>query len=143
MKYTNTSIQSTQNVHTETVNEQLIWKIEAHLSALKSLTNCEISIIDKRLNTFSDTLNHVLKNLEVSQSSNTDLLKDNVEYLKKELNSKYELIKSLIDTQDCNTRHGKKIQKKRRKRILVTILITVKKDLHVDFKRTVRNSQKN
>ena len=71
------SIQSTQNVPTETVNEQLIWKIEAQLSALKSLVNCEISIIDKRLNTFSDTLNHVLKKLEVSQNSNTDLLKEN------------------------------------------------------------------
>ena len=43
--------------------------------------------------------NHVLKNLEVSQNSNTDLLKENVEYLKKELNSKDELIKSLVDTQ--------------------------------------------
>ena len=66
---------------------------------LKSLVNSEISIIDKRLNNFSDTLNHVLKTLEVSQNSNTDLLKENVEYLKKELNSKDELIKSLIDTQ--------------------------------------------
>ena len=93
------SIQSSQNVLTETVNEQLIWKIEAQLSALKSLVNCEISIIDKRLNTFSDTLNHVFKNLEVSQNSNTNLLKENVEYLKKELNSKDELIKSLVDTQ--------------------------------------------
>ena len=93
------SIQSAQNAPTETVNEQLISKIEAQLSALKSLVNSEISIIDKRLNTFSDTLNHVLKNLEVSQNSNTDLLKENVEYLKKELNSKDELIKSLIDTQ--------------------------------------------
>ena len=93
------SIQSTQNVPTETVNEQRIWKIEAQLSALKSLVNCEISIFDKRLNTFSDTLNHLLKNLEVSQNSNTDLLKENVEYLKKELNSKDELIKSLTDTQ--------------------------------------------
>ena len=69
------SIQSTQNVPTETVNEKLIWKIEAQLSALKRLVNCEILIIDKRLNTFSETLNHVLKILEVSQNSNTDLLK--------------------------------------------------------------------
>ena len=52
-----------------------------------------------RLNSFLETLNHVLKNLEVSQNSNTDLLKENVEHLKKELNSKDELIKSLIDTQ--------------------------------------------
>ena len=79
------SIQSTQNVSTETVNEQLIWKIEAQLSALKSLVNSKISVIDKRLDTFLDTLNDVLKNLEVSQNSNTDLLKANVEYLKKEL----------------------------------------------------------
>ena len=40
-------------------------------------------MIDKRLNTFSDTLNQVLKSLEVSQNSYTDLLKENVEYLKK------------------------------------------------------------
>ena len=93
------SMQSTQNIPTEIVNEQLIWKIKAQLSALKSLVNCKISIIDKRLNTFSDTLNHVLKNLEISQNSNTDLLKENVKYFKKELNSKNELIKSLIDTQ--------------------------------------------
>ena len=82
-----------------TVNEQLISKIEAQLLALKNLVNCEILIIDKRLNTFSDTLNHVFKDLEVSQNSNTDLLKENVEYLKKELNSKDQLLKSLIDTQ--------------------------------------------
>ena len=92
------SIQSTQNVPTETVNEQRIWKIEAQPSALKSLVNCKKNF-DKRLNTFLDTLNHVLKNLKVSQNSNTDLLKENVEYLKKELNSKDELIKSLIDTE--------------------------------------------
>ena len=47
----------------ETINEQLIWKTEAQLSALKSLVNCEISIIDKRVNNFSDTLNYVLKKL--------------------------------------------------------------------------------
>ena len=95
-------MQSTQNLLTETVNElifQLISKIEAQLSALKSLVNCKILIIDKRFITFSESLSHVLKNLEVSQSSNSDLLKGNVEYLKKELNCNDELIKSLIDTQ--------------------------------------------
>ena len=45
------SIQSTQNAATETVSEKLSWKIEAQLSALKSLVSCETSIIDKRLNT--------------------------------------------------------------------------------------------
>ena len=49
--------------------------MEAQLSTLKSPVNCEISRIDKRFNTFSNNLNHVLKNLEVSQNSNTDLLK--------------------------------------------------------------------
>ena len=68
------SIQSIQNVSTEIVNEQLIWKIEALLSVLKSLVNCEISITDKRVNSFSDTINHILKDL-VNQNSNTDLLK--------------------------------------------------------------------
>ena len=65
-------MQSTQNAPTETVNEPLIWELLAQLSALKSLVNCEISILDKRLNTFSDS--HVLKNVDVTQSSNTDLL---------------------------------------------------------------------
>ena len=69
------------------------------ISTLKAV-NCEISVIDKkRLTTFSDALKHVLKTLEVSQNSNTDLLKESIEYLKKELNSKDELIKSLVDTQ--------------------------------------------
>ena len=48
----------------------------------------------KRLNTFSDTLNYVFKNLEVTQNSNTILIKENL-YLKKKLNSKGELVKSL------------------------------------------------
>ena len=65
-------MQSTQNAPTETVNEPLIWELLAQLSALKSLVNCEISILDKRLNTFSGS--HVLKNVDVTQSSNTDLL---------------------------------------------------------------------
>ena len=50
----------------------------------------------KILHTFSDTINHILKSF--SQNSNTNLLKENVEYLKKELNSKDELIKTLVDT---------------------------------------------
>ena len=79
---------STRKVPTETVNEQLIWKIEAQLSALKSLVNCKNSITDKRLIIFSDTLSHILKNLEVRQNSNINLLKENAENLKKELNSK-------------------------------------------------------
>ena len=33
----------------ETVNEQLIWKIEAWLSAVNSLVNCQISMIEKNL----------------------------------------------------------------------------------------------
>ena len=51
----------------------------------------------KILNTFSDTLSHILKSF--SQNSNTNLLKENVEYLMKEMNSKDELIKSVVDTQ--------------------------------------------
>ena len=54
--------------------------------------------IDKKLNSFSDSLNHALKTLEVSQNGNTDLLKENAKYLKKERNSKGEIIKLLIDT---------------------------------------------
>ena len=53
----------------------------------------------KRLNILSDTLNHIFKNLKVSQNSNINLLKENVEYFKKELNSKDKLIRSFIDTQ--------------------------------------------
>ena len=68
-------LQSTQNIPTHTANEQITWKIETQLPALKSLVNCKNSIIDERLNTFSDTLNHILKNLDVSQNSNTDLFK--------------------------------------------------------------------
>ena len=54
-----TSIQSTQNVPTETVTEQFSWKIVTQLSTLKKLVICKISIIDERLNTFLDLLNHI------------------------------------------------------------------------------------
>ena len=53
------SIQSTQNVPTETVKEQFNWKIAAQLSTLKSLVICKISIIGERLITFLDSLNHI------------------------------------------------------------------------------------
>ena len=58
-----------------------------------------MSVIDERFHTFSDSLNHFLKILEVTQNSSTDLLKENVECLKKKLNSKDKLIRSLIDTE--------------------------------------------
>ena len=58
-----TSIQSTQNVCMETVNEQLLWKIEAQLSALKSLVKCEISIIEERLKCFFRHLKSRFKKL--------------------------------------------------------------------------------
>ena len=80
------------------LKEQFSWKIAVQLPTLKSLVICKMSIIDERFHTFSDSLNHFLKNLEVTQNSSTDLLKENVECLKKKLNSKDKLIRSLIDT---------------------------------------------
>ena len=53
------SIKATQNVPLETVNKKLLWKIEVQLSAIKSIVNCKISVIEKRLNIFSDFYNHV------------------------------------------------------------------------------------
>ena len=74
-------------------------------------------IIDKRLNIFLDTLNHILKNLEVSQNSNTYLLKENVEYLTKEPNTKDKLIKSLIDTQTAIQETKQKFTRNKKKDI--------------------------
>ena len=42
----------------ETINEKLIWKIEARLSALNRLVNCQTRIIDKKVDTFWVFLNH-------------------------------------------------------------------------------------
>ena len=98
-------------------------------------------MIDKRLNTFSDTLNHALKNLEVSQSSNTDLLIENVEYLKKELNSKDELIKFLVDIQTAILETIGKSKRNEEKRHLQVetspILAPLQHDNHSHHKNTM------
>ena len=60
------------------------------ISAIQSSVNFEISINDKKRDAFLDSLNHLLKNLKISQNNSSDLL----EYLKKELNSQDGLIKS-------------------------------------------------
>ena len=100
IKNINTPVEKTVNTNEDkTSNEKHMLKTEAKISALTSLIDCEISEIDKKVNSFSETLNQILKDLEKMQKYHTFLLRENTEFLKNELKSKDETIKSLIETQ--------------------------------------------
>ena len=61
----------------------------AKLDALKSLETCEISNLANKLDFLSLVLNETSKALEKRDVSNSKLLQENFEFLRKEILSKY------------------------------------------------------
>ena len=104
-KYTTQILYKFYTIYSKRSHGNYKWTIylenRGTISAIQSSVNFEISINDKKRDAFLDSLNHLLKNLKISQNNSSDLL----EYLKKELNSQDGLIKSLTEHTDCNTRH--------------------------------------
>ena len=70
-------------------------KLEVQFSAIKSYVIREISALVQKIEQISESLN----NLKQNDNRNTDMLKNNISFLKQELRSKDELIKSLMDPQ--------------------------------------------
>ena len=81
------------------VNEKITLKFEAKISAIKNYIGCEFSEINKKLNLFSESMNKLSKTFEIHKTNHTSILGEDIEFLKNELKSKDEMIKSLIETQ--------------------------------------------
>ena len=66
---------------------------------MKNCIDCEFSEVNKKINSVSDNMNHLSKIYDTIQKDRSLLLNENIEFLKNELKSKYEMIKSVIETQ--------------------------------------------
>ena len=75
-----------------------ISKLEAHLSAIKSYINCEVSILTKKIESISNYFEKRITTLLGKEKSKLEILQQNMTLLQNEL-SKNEIIKSLIEIQ--------------------------------------------
>ena len=73
--------------------------MEAKFSALKGYIDCEISILNSKVDLFINSLKETITKIEKRESSNIEVLHENICFLQKELLAKDDLIKSLMETQ--------------------------------------------
>ena len=94
---------ATNNLNeTSNFTQMSMLKIEVQLSVLKSYVDCELSTLNSKTDTFSDSLQNALANLQKRESyyANTDLLQQNITSLENELKSKDIIIQWLLETQN-------------------------------------------
>ena len=72
------------------------WKYEAKISALKSYVQCQLSTLHNKIDRFAETFDKNISNFEIKSYK---ILQENIEFLQNELRSKYEIIKTLMETQ--------------------------------------------
>ena len=73
--------------------------MEAKSSALKGYIDCEISILNSKVDQFIESLKETITKIEKRESSSIEILQQNIRFLQKELLAKNDLIKSLMETQ--------------------------------------------
>ena len=73
--------------------------MEAKFSALKCYVDCEISIVNSKVDQFIESLKETITKTEKHESSSIEILQENVRFLQKQLLAKNDLIKSLMETQ--------------------------------------------
>ena len=71
------------------------WKVEAQVTALKSYVKCGISSINNKIESLFECLNKISSN----EKKTLEILQENISFLQKELTSKDEIIKALIEKQ--------------------------------------------
>ena len=74
-------------------------KIEAIITALKRYVSYEISMMNAKLNSFSEHANKTISNLNHQKDKYLKSQQDNISFLQKELIMKNEITKSLAETQ--------------------------------------------
>ena len=78
---------------------EVVLKLGAPFSALKSYVMCKISTLVKKIEQISESVNTTLSDLKQNDNGNTRNVGKNISFLQQEPRSKDELIKSLINTQ--------------------------------------------
>ena len=73
-----------------------VWKYDAKISALKSYVQCELSTLHNNIDRFMEIFNKTTSNFLTKPY---EIIQDNIEFLQKELGSKDEIIKTLMETQ--------------------------------------------
>ena len=73
--------------------------MEAKFSALKGYIDCEISIVNSKADLFIELLKETVTKIEKRESSNIEILQENIRFLQKELLAKNDLTKYLMETQ--------------------------------------------
>ena len=72
--------------------------MEAKFSLLKGYIDCEISVLNSKVDQFIESLKETTKT-EKLESSSIEILQENIRFLQKEFLAKNDLIKSLMETQ--------------------------------------------
>ena len=81
-------------------HQQFIYKIEAPMSALKSHMKCELPTMSSKIDSLSEFVNTKINNLN-DQQKIFETLRENIELLQMELQTKNDIIKNLLDTQSA------------------------------------------
>ena len=79
--------------------QRKVLRVEAELSATKSHFKCELSTLNSKIKSLTTSLSGALKKLENHPHKCCSIVKDNLLFLQKELLSKDDIIKSLVETQ--------------------------------------------
>ena len=80
-------------------SDKAFMNMEAKCSVLKGYIDCEISILNNKVDLFIDSLKETITKIEKRESNNIEILQENSRFLHKELLAKNDLIKSLMETQ--------------------------------------------
>ena len=79
--------------------QQKVLRVEAELSAIKSHFKCELSTLNSKIESLTTSLSGALKKLENHPHKCCSIVEDKLLFLQKELLSKDDIIKSLVEMQ--------------------------------------------
>ena len=91
----NINIPNSSDIRKKSLLSQNKLKVEAHVTALKSYVACEISSINNKIESLFERLNK----MSSTENKALEILQEKYFFLQKELTSKDEKIKTLIETQ--------------------------------------------
>ena len=95
-----TPLPSNKKDHFQHYKQQIINRLEAQISALKSHLKCEVSTMNSRIDLLSEVIENKV-NVLSDQCKNIEVLQDNIKFLQMELKTKNEIINNLLDTQSA------------------------------------------
>ena len=94
------SLPSNKKDHFQHDKQQIIKRLEAQISALKSHLKCEVSTMNSRIDLLSEVIENKV-NVLSDQCKNFEVLQDNTKFLQMKLKTKNEIVNNLLDTQSA------------------------------------------